>query len=187
MASADPVHAKAERLYSRTSEYRIGSRIALDDLGTPHYTLVGLHLEGDVLPLYVSDDYVSGRDTQFGVLEHDELDESVLAAPDDPEKAHAARAWAAKNREYLTHYGHDDVLFDIPTSVEQLRRFIQFCKTDREWRVAEHAQRRAASRRAHAIAQIVWTDDNQSLAARVLGLNQSSVSRAVAAATSNAP
>jgi len=50
MASADPVHAEAERMYPRISEYRIGSRITLHDLDTPHYTLVGLHLGGGRLP-----------------------------------------------------------------------------------------------------------------------------------------
>ncbi|TQE33154.1 hypothetical protein [Streptomyces ipomoeae] len=186
--SADPVRAKAERMYSQVSTYRIGSRIVLDGL-EPH-TLVALRLEGggDVFPFYVGDDCVSGLNSQFGVLDRDDLEEGFLPAPDDPEKVRAARAWAANNREYLTHHGHDYVLFDTPASVEHLWRFLRFCEADREWRVAEQEQRKAAAQRAHAIAQVVWTDDNnQSSAARLLGLNQSSVSRAVAASTSNAP
>ncbi|MDX2658291.1 hypothetical protein PV402_39585 [Streptomyces scabiei] len=177
---------KAERTYPQTQKHRIGSRVT-DDSGTL-FTLVGLSLEGayDVSPIYVSDDYVTGRDTQFGILERDEV-EDVVPAPDDPEKANAARAWAAGDRESLTGYGVSYVLFDNPASVDQLYRFLRFCRADREWRLAELAQRKAAAERAVTIAQIVWADGNQSSTARLLGLNQSRVSRAVAASTSNAP
>ncbi|MDX2694899.1 hypothetical protein [Streptomyces ipomoeae] len=180
------LRATAERVHPRLGEYRIGSRVTA---GTPDtFTLVALRLEGDgdVFPIYVSDGCVTGRDTQFGILERDDL-EDIAPAQDDPEKADAARAWASRDRESITGYGHDAVLFDIPASIDQLWRFLLFCEADREWRIAERAQREAASRRASAVAQVAWTDGSQSSAARILGLNQSTVSRAVAASTSEAP
>lgn len=189
MSSTDPLHEKAEQIYQKARQYNIGSRITLEGLPEDGHTLVALELQGesDLFPIYVSDDYVTGKDTQFGVLERDDLEDGILPSPDDPEKTRAARAWAASNREYLTRHGHSYVLFDDPASVEQVLCFLRFCAADREWRLAEGEQRRAAAERGHAIAQIVWTDSNQSSTARLLGLNQSSVSRAVAASTSNAP
>jgi len=179
---------KAERAHSRLREYRIGSRVTCGDQDDTVYTLVALRLNtmGNIDPLYFSDAYVTGDDNQFGELEEDDL-EDIQPAPDDPGKASAARAWAIRNRETITRYGDEDVLFDIPATADQLRRFLDFCEADREWRVAEHAMRRAAGRRAYTVAQVAWTDGTQSSAARILGLNQSSVSRAVAASDSTAP
>ncbi|WP_033355485.1 hypothetical protein [Kitasatospora aureofaciens] len=187
MDSTDRERTRAERLYSSAREYRIGSRVTLDGSPSSRFTLVALELgRGRVFPLYVDDDCVSGKNTQFGVLDRDEA-EHVVPAPDDEEKARAAQAWAASAREDFTHYGQQRVLFDTPASAEQVWRFLQFCEADREWRIAERAQRQAASQRAEAIAQIVWGNSNQSSTARLLGLNQSTVSRAVASVTSDAP
>lgn len=177
----------AEELYPRLREFRIGSRI---DLGEdfPH-TLVAIRVDHrlspvGLSPLYVSDDYVSGRDHQFGVLDDEDLDDPALRpAPDDTEKANAARAWAIRERERLTYHGFHYVLFDLPASPDQLRRWLNFCVQDEEWRKAAQLERQAAKQRSEALAQIAWTDGTQSSAARILGYNQSTVSRAIAAVT----
>ncbi|MEU6054297.1 hypothetical protein ABZ829_28230 [Streptomyces xanthochromogenes] len=180
----------AEQLYPRLSEFRIGSRIDFEGTDFPH-TLVGIRIDPslrsdrfDLFPLYVNDDHVEGRDNQFALLEGEDIDDpAIRPAPDDPEKASAARAWAIREREYLTNYGFNDVLFDMPASADQLRRWLIFCKADREWREAAQLERQAAKQRSEAVAQIAWTDGTQSSAARILGYNQSTVSRAVAAVT----
>lgn len=177
-------HACAAKVCTHAAEYRIGSRVTL---GRQHFTLVALEARREsVFPIYVSDDYVNGTDKQFGTLSRNDLPH-IVTAPDDAEKSNAAREWAVKERDSLSEYGNLDLMFETPSNPEQVLRFLRFREADRELQRAEYEQRQAARRRAMAIAQIAWADDNQSSAARLLGLNQATVSRAVAAVSSNEP
>ncbi|MDX3025650.1 hypothetical protein [Streptomyces acidiscabies] len=187
----DTLRALAERVYPHLGTYRIGSRVTLDGdpTGSLH-TLVALRVDrvvGAVFPWYVDDEYVAGTISSFGLLDPGDL-EDIVPAPDDADKARAARAWAADNREFLTQHGHCDVLFDLPGDAEQLLRFFQFGVADRDWRIAEEDRRRAHERREMAIARIEWAQGSESSpAAGLLGLTEADVSRAEAASVSGVP
>lgn len=175
---AEGVKEQSEHLYTQAQQYRIGSRAAVDD---SHYTLVALEIHGrTVQPVYVIDTFATA---QFAVLNDEDETDELEPAPDDPGRALAARNWAAGQRDQISQYGGTDMLWDNPTSAEQIADVIWFGYADRDWRIAEQAQRATASKRAWRIACVVKSaGDNQSAAARLLGLDQSRVSRAVEAA-----
>lgn len=176
MATSDYTQERAELLFTSAQQHRIGSRVSD---GTTGYTIVALILGPEtVRPYYLADDWETN--TQFAWLTQTEMDdEDAASIPDDPEIAKRARAHAAAEREFVTRYGAEDVLWDNPTSADQVRRVLEFGEADRAWRIAESAQREAARERAIRIARVAWAAGTQTAAGRLLGLDQSRVSRAV--------
>lgn len=173
----------AETAFAQAQTFRIGSRI---DLGDGDYcTLVALRLDGGmrmrVVALYSPD----SRDHQFGVSTLAEMvddTDDVTTAPDDAELSASARRDAMADRELHTWYGAHDVLWDNPTSVEQVERVIAFGVADRAWREAATLEAEALKARSGAIEAVCWSmDSNQSATARMIGLDQSRISRAVKA------
>ena len=177
--TSDCTQERAELLFASAQQLRIGSRVTD---GTTGYTIVALILgKESVRPYYLADDWETNA--QFAWLTQSEMDdEDAVSIPDDPEIAKRARAHAATEREFVTHHGANDVLWDNPTSADQVQCVLEFGEADRVWRIAESAQRKAARDRALSIAQVAWAAGTQTAAGRLLGLDQSRVSRAVEAA-----
>lgn len=175
-----PAEATASILED-SRKWPIGSR-ATDGVET--YTVVAtaitLGLTGEAGPILISDENVAAGRVDFSNLaEVDDWDRTLEALPADEAKAAAALTFTANNRESAAMY-EDYVVFDDPTTPEQIDAIINFGIADREWREIEAQQRQAATKRAIAMAQVAWSSNkNQSTAARLLGVNQSSISRAV--------
>lgn len=173
MNGSDYTQNRAELLYTAVQQHRIGSRITDGDAS---YTLVALNLGSTgVRPLYLGDDDINQR-PDFLTL--DEIGD-VTPLADDAAISQTARVYAVKEREAVNSNGHLDTLWDNPRSAEEIQQVLEYGEADRAWRIAERAQREAAQARAISIARIAWATGKQTATGRLLGLDQSRVSRAV--------
>lgn len=161
-----------------TRRHPIGSRLTATHAT---YTVVALRLSGlTTTPILLADNATSGADWEWtGGLDR-ETRASLTPAAADPDQAAKARALARQKRDLITSYGSADVLWDNPTATAEIRAVLAYGEVDRAWRLAESAQQKAAEERALAIARVAWdAGGNQSAAGRLLGLDQSRVSRAM--------
>jgi hypothetical protein len=190
-----PITVKTRRIEDRSP---IGTRYTD---GTYTYTLVAYsidpHSPRSAHPLFVDDDDLNNPDPHWfdrmtnGSLNlryvpdilGDGRDEVLEVAPADPEIAARARAAAVKqyqDRPYRDTGELQRVMaFDDLTSDEELAAFVEFGKAELELRQAQRALERASHQRSERMARIVDLKGSQQAAARTLGANQSSVSRAL--------
>jgi hypothetical protein len=167
---------EAASMFTLAQQHRIGSRVTDKD---DAYTLVAVILVDPftIDPVYVPD-HRSGN-AEDNIYGSEDLGDTT-PAPDDAQLAAAARDCALAARDYLTYYGSEDVLWDNPTSAEQILSVLRLREADEAWRIAEKAQQDAARERAIHISWVsASSGNNQSAAARLLGMDQSRVSRAV--------
>ncbi|MFB7222422.1 hypothetical protein [Streptomyces sp. NPDC056227] len=175
MDDAQWIQERAQLIYAAASQHRIGSRVTDGDT---EYTLVALVLGSDYArPLYLSDNWETN--TQFSWVDGKDEIEDFDPAPDNAELAARARAHAATERDYISQHGQMDICLDNPGNAEQVRRVLEFGEADRAWRIAESAQRKAAAERAASIAILARAAGTQSAAGRLIGLDQSRISRAM--------
>lgn len=173
MDSDQWIQERAQLIYAAVGQHRIGSRITDGD---SEYTLVALILGSDsARPVYLADDYEAPR---FDWITRDEIGD-VDSAPDNAELAARARAHASAERDWISQHGQMDILLDNPGNAEQVRRVLEFGEADRAWRIAEEKQRKAAAERAISIATLARAAGTQSAAGRLIGLDQSRISRAM--------
>ncbi|MGW4825450.1 hypothetical protein ACWEP4_42905 [Streptomyces sp. NPDC004227] len=109
--------------------------------------------------------------------------ETLEIAPADPETEAKARAASVKQyqaRPYGDTMQFTEVMaFDDLATDEELAAFIEFGKTELELRKAQWSLERASHDRSERIARIADLKGSQQAAAQTLGVNQSTVSRAL--------
>jgi hypothetical protein len=193
--TATPITAKKHRTADRSP---IGTRYTD---GTYTYTLVAYsidpHSPNRALPLFVDDDDLNGTDPHWfdrltnGALNlmytedilGDGDDEVLEVAPADPEKAAQARAAAIKQYQARPYRDTGELgrvtAFDDLTTDEELAAFIEFGKAELELRKAQWALERVSRERSERVARIADLKGSQRAAAQTLGINQSTVSRAL--------
>ncbi|MFF8911544.1 hypothetical protein [Streptomyces olivaceoviridis] len=175
----------------------IGTRYADED-GT--YTLVAYlidpHAPRYARPVLVADDDLTNPPSHpYDRIANGDLpllypedvcglgSETLEVAPDDPEMTAKARAAAVKQyqaRPYRDTGEFNRVMaFDDLTTDEELAAFINFAAAELELRQAQQALEKASRTRAEHIARIADLKGSQQAAARTLGVNQSTVSRAL--------
>lgn len=107
--------------------------------------------------------------------------ETLQPAEPDTEKADAARAAFAGRTEPtfrdMSYFSHVTLHADLAD--DEVSAFLAYATAELELRIAQRELERAAQARAERIALMVRLKGSQSEAARTLGLNQSTVSRAV--------
>jgi hypothetical protein len=109
--------------------------------------------------------------------------ETLEVAPADPETAGKARAAAVKQYQARPYRDTGELArvmaFDDLTTDEEIAAFIDFAKAELELRKAQWALEKASRARSERIARIADIKGSQRTAAQTLGLNQSTVSRAL--------
>ncbi|MFJ1528256.1 hypothetical protein ACIOFV_07475 [Streptomyces mirabilis] len=109
-------------------------------------------------------------------------DEVLEVAPDDPDKAERARAAALKRYNEPARVVGDLLrvcAFEDLTSDEEIDAFHRWDKAELNLRNAQAVLARAAASRAEVIETFVRLRGSQRKAGDLLGLNQSSISRAL--------
>ncbi|MFI5831109.1 hypothetical protein ACIA6C_28310 [Streptomyces sp. NPDC051578] len=166
--------------------------------GDETYTLVAYRYDDAnpklAIPILVGDsDFDDKEPNWFETLTHGsitlEVPSSVLAAEDILEIAEAdeelsARARAAAFKRYNepardTSDWVSVLAFEDIETDEELAAFHRWVKTELALREAQAALARAAEERGYAIGELVALRGSQEKAARLIGLNQSSVNRAM--------
>lgn len=190
-----PITVKTRRAEDRSP---IGTRYTD---GEYTYTLVAYsidpHSPRSAYPLFVDDDDLNGPAPHWfdrmtnGALNllyapdilGDGKDEVLKVAPADPEAA--AKAQAAAVKQYQDRPYRDTgelqrvMAFDDLASDEELAAFVEFGKAELELRQAQQALERASRQRSERVARIADLKGSQKSAAQTLGVNQSTVSRAL--------
>jgi hypothetical protein len=166
--------------------------------GDDTYTLVAYRYDDAnprfALPILIADSELNDGDrTWFETLTHGSItlevptsilgDDQILevAEPND-EMADRARTAAVKRYNEPARDTGDFVsvlAFEDLETDEELAAFHQWVTTELALREAQAALSRAAERRGYAIGDLVHLRGSQDAAARLLGMNQSSVSRAM--------
>lgn len=128
------------------------------------------HLANGALPLLYPED-ICGED------------EELTVAPEDSETASTARAAAVKQyqaRPYRDTGEFSRVMAfgDLATD-EELAAFVEFAKAEVELREAQWKLEHVSRERSEMIARICDLKGSQQAAAQTLGVNQSTVSRAL--------
>lgn len=187
-------HPITARTYSMDDRSPIGTRYADgDDL----YTLVAYDMPPtnprQALPMFVWDDDLDAEPTEFDILSRGSIEvsyaqailddgEELVPAPADPETSARARAAAvARYQEPYRDTGDAQrvLAFDDLATQEEVDAFHQWGRADLALRDAQYALERAAKERAYTLRTIVNLRGSQPKAAAALGMNQSSVSRAL--------
>ncbi|MGW4493800.1 hypothetical protein [Streptomyces sp. NPDC004376] len=108
--------------------------------------------------------------------------DTLEVAPDAPELADRARTAAVKryqDRPYVDTGEFTQVmLFDDLTTDEELTAFMEFAKAELRLREMQYEMERASRDRSECVARLVDLKGSQQAAAKTLGWNQSTVSRA---------
>lgn len=176
----------------------IGTRYTADGHG---YTLVGYsidpYLPTQAVPVFVADDdlgnipnpnwYDRLANGALALLYPEDIlgigSEELHVAPADEETASKARAAAVKqyqDRPYRdTGEIHRVMAFDDLTTDDEVAAFIAFGKAELELRKAQMTLERASRERSDRVARIADLKGSQKAAAQTLGVNQSTVSRAL--------
>lgn len=190
-----PITERSDRMADRAP---IGTRYTD---GEDAYTLVAYSIDPArpqyARPVLVADDDLANPSTHWydrlanGALPllypedilGDGADEALEVAPADPEKATTARDAAVKQyqaRPYRdTGELHRVMAFDDLTTNEEVAAFIEFAKVELELRKAQRTLERASRERSERVARIYDLKGSQHAAAQTLGVNQSTVSRAL--------
>lgn len=176
----------------------IGTRYTADK---DSYTLVGYSIDPyaptQAFPVFVADDDLDAipNPNWYDRLANGALNllypedilgigcEELHVAPADQEVASKARAAAVKqyqDRPYRdTGEIHRVMAFADLTSDDEVAAFIAFAKAELELRKAQRALERASRDRSELVARIADLKGSQTAAAQTLGVNQSTVSRAL--------
>lgn len=109
--------------------------------------------------------------------------EELQVAPADLEAANKARAAAVKQYQDRPHFDTQEftnvMAFDDLATDDEVAAFIAFAKAELELRKAQFEMERASRQRSNRVARIADLKGSQRAAAQMLGLNQSTVSRAL--------
>ncbi|MFD7922476.1 hypothetical protein ACFV3R_25030 [Streptomyces sp. NPDC059740] len=180
-----------------TNRIPIGSRYADDETG---YTLVAYSVDpvnGRAEPLFIADDDIGegaasqhwmdramhGSTPLLAVSDVVGIgSETLHPAPDDADKAAAAFAALATREEHTFRDTGDFsrvTLYAELNSDEEVAAFLAYAKAELELRSAQRRLERAARDRSERIALVADLTGSQRQAAKVLGVNQSTVSRAL--------
>lgn len=175
----------------------IGTRYVI---GESTYTLVAYSHSRNgfgkptATPVLVSDYDLDAPRTEWDILSDgsltfecpesllNDLDEILEVAPEDPERSDRARAAALKRYNEAARSTADqwEVLsFDDLTTDQEFAAFVEFTEAELRLRKAQAELERAARERSEWIARIADLKGSQQAAARTLGVNQSTVSRAL--------
>ena len=173
--------------------------------GTSLLTLVAYEMSPNqpnrALPVFIDDDDLDATHTEFDLLsdgsipldyaaEYVEGDDALTVTPDDPEKSKRARAAAQKRyNEQPVDTGdlHRVLCFEDLTSENEIKAFHRWGAAELELRKVQYDLARASRTRGDALHVLVNLRGSQEKAAQVVGLNQSSVSRALRSATPDRP
>lgn len=176
----------------------IGTRYRASYEGDGHcYTLVAYELDPTqprtAIPYFIGDYQFNTKRTWVDQLTDGTIlietaaeivtDDQVLeVAPDDLEKATRARS-AAMGRYQEPYRNTGDfgrvLAFEDLTTDQEVAAFHAFAEAERKLREAQWTLERVARERSERVARIADLKGSQSAAARTLGVNQSSVSRAL--------
>lgn len=189
-----PVTANTSHINDRSP---IGTRYTD---GTGFVTLVAYEMSPnrptEALPVFVDDDDLDASTDGSAPLNyameyvdvHD--DEALTVAPADAEKSRSARAAALKryNEPPMdTSDLHRVLCFEDLTTDDEIKAFHRWGAAELELRKAQHELARAARNRADTLQALVHLRGSQDKAGRTVGLNQSSISRALRGATPERP
>lgn len=153
------------------------------------------------LPMFVDDYDLDAPRTEFDILSDGSIpleyatefvddNDPLTVAPDDPAKSQRARAAAQKRyNEPPVDTGdlHRVLCFEDLDSDEEIKAFHRWGVTELELRKVQYDLARASRARADALQVIVHLRGSQERAGRTVGLNQSSVSRALRSASPDRP
>ncbi|HEY6116816.1 MAG TPA: hypothetical protein VI172_12735 [Candidatus Dormibacteraeota bacterium] len=197
--TAKPINANTGHIDDRSP---IGTRYTD---GHTTYTLVAYELNPSIptraLPMFVDEDDLDTPRTEFETLSDGSIplayamelvdgNETLTLAPENPEQSRRARAAALQRyNEPAADTGDLSrvLAFEDLNDEDEVKAFHRWAVTEIALRKAQHALARASRDRADALARIVGLRGSQDKAAAVVGLNQSSVSRALKAATPDRP
>lgn len=189
--TAHPITARTCSMDDRSP---IGTRYADGD---ELYTLVAYDMSPfnprQALPMFVWDDDLDAEATEFDTLSRGSIevsyareiidgDEELVPAPASPETSDRARAAAvARYQESYRNTGDSQrvLAFEDLTTQEEVDAFHRWAKADLALCDAQYALERAAKKRAYTLRTIVNLRGSQTKGAAALGMNQSSVSRAL--------
>ncbi|MHA6764663.1 helix-turn-helix domain-containing protein [Streptacidiphilus sp. PAMC 29251] len=164
-------HQQAEKLLAVAQQWPVGSRwtTADGDLAT----VVGF--DCDLEEPWLLADYLLDGEPQLETPENFAGDPSALTrADDDIETADRARA-LSRGRGVPQH----PTLWDTPATAGQILAVRAFLDATYAQIEADRAARKAAELRSERIAAIAGLCGSQTAAARLLGIDQSTVSRAI--------
>lgn len=153
------------------------------------------------LPMFVDDYDLDTPRTEFDILSDGSIpldyatefvddNDPLTVAPDDLEKSQRARAAAQKRyNEPPADTGdlHRILCFEDLDSDEEIQAFHRWGATELELRKVQYDLARASRARADALQVLVHLRGSQDRAGKTVGLNQSSVSRALRSATPDQP
>jgi hypothetical protein len=185
-----------EDTYSMSERSPLGTRYTD---GTETYTLVAYLIDPRTpryaRPVFVADDDLANPSEHWydrlanGALpllypeDVCDEDEPLTVAPEYPEAAAAARAAAVKQYQARPYrdtgeFGKVMAFGDLATD-EEVDAFIDYARAEVELREAQWKLEKVSRERSGKIARIYDLKGSQHAAAQTLGLNQSTVSRAL--------
>lgn len=163
--------------------------------GEDTYTLVAYNLDPyrptDARPYLIADDDLDGPRSEFDTLNDGSIPmwvveeivpdgEALALAPQDEEKsARAVRAAVRRYNEPPRNSGetHWTLTFADLGTAEGVEAFHQFARAELELRKAQYALADASLERARKLDMVVYREGSQRKAAKVVGMDQSTVSR----------
>jgi hypothetical protein len=175
---------KPERILEKSQEWPIGSRWSLTNEPDSDYRLTVVAFDCELEePLFLADDFKHGH--EFTTLSEEVGDDpdsakeqadagALTRAAND--SALAERACAAARGLGVRHF----TVWATPATLEQLLAAHEAYEANEAMITATKAARRAEQERNERIAAVVGQcGGNQSAAARLLGIDQSRISRAI--------
>jgi hypothetical protein len=163
---------RTEKLLAKAQAWPVGSRWTEDGDDEP-FTIIGFDYDLEE-PLALADEATGGH--EFAILsDFVTSPDELTRAADDPDLAERACA-TARGCGVPQHLN----LWDTPTTVDQILAASDYREANHAWLSSQRAERAAALARGYEIAAVVGQcGGNQSAAARLLGLEQSRVSRTI--------
>lgn len=163
---------QAEKLLAQAQKWPVGSRWTTTD-GQNTATVVGFDL--DLVEPWFLDDDLHGQGEYWTLSDFVASPDDLAPATDDTTISDRARS-LSRGRGIPQHV----TLWDTPASAGQILAAIAFKEAGDALVAADRAARAAADLRSTRIATVVsHCDGNQSAAARLLGMDQSRISRAI--------
>jgi hypothetical protein len=196
------VSSTAARAITENDRFSIADRAPIGSRytdGEEEFTLVAYSVDPHsrtAFPLFIADEDVAAgpnahwydRATKgsIALLEVSDLvgidDEAIQPAAPNQERTEAALA-ALANREEHTFRDTSDfsrvMLHGDLNTEDEVTAFLAYAKAELELRVAQRQLERASRERSERIALVADLAGSQRRAAQVLGLNQSTISRAL--------
>ncbi|MFE9735509.1 hypothetical protein ACFYO9_34200 [Streptomyces sp. NPDC005863] len=187
-----PITEHTQRLEDRSP---IGTRYTDGRGGV--YTLVAYDIDPDrraiAEPVLLGDYQFEISHTLYDVLDHGSVrleyaneivegEQTLDVAPADPEMSERARAAAMKRYQEPARDTGDlwsVLVFEDLDTDDKVTAFHKWAKAELELRKAEAELARAAQERAWTLERLIGLTGSQQKAGRTVGLNQSSISRAL--------